>query len=130
MQIGKLLYIVFGTISLVLGIIGIILPLLPTTPFLLVTAACYIRSSKRLYTWLINNRYFGSYIKNYRESKIVPKHLKLKALIVLWITIGSSMIIVNRVIIYILLPLIAAAVSVHILSLKTETSSNNNKKDK
>ena len=66
-----------GTFFVGLGIIGIFLPLLPTTPFLLLAAACYARSSKRFYNWLLNNKWFGNYIKNYRERKGIPLQIKI-----------------------------------------------------
>jgi len=64
--------IVVGTISTALGILGIFVPILPTTPFLLLAAACYSRSSQRFYDWLLNNKYFGNYIRNYLEKKGIP----------------------------------------------------------
>ena len=70
----KILYTIVGTTSLILGIIGIFLPLLPTTPFLLLTAAMYFRSSPRWYHWLIQQKYLGSYIRNFREPKLL-RHL-------------------------------------------------------
>jgi uncharacterized membrane protein YbaN (DUF454 family) len=54
------LFVIAGTISLVLGIVGIIIPVLPTTPFLLLSAVCYMRGSQRLYIALIHNRFFGN----------------------------------------------------------------------
>ena len=67
----------YRTISLALGILGIFLPLLPTTPFLLLTAALYFKGSFRLYNWLLNHRYFGPYIRNYRENKAIPLRAKI-----------------------------------------------------
>src|SRR4030042_6734093 len=61
--------LVLGTLFLATGTVGIFLPLLPTTPFFLLAAACYARSSKRFYHWLLYNRLFGSYIRNYRQGK-------------------------------------------------------------
>ena len=80
----KTLYIVIGTISLALGILGIFLPLLPTTPFLLLTAALYFKGSFRLYNWLLNHRYFGPYIRNYRENKAIPLRAKIVSLVLMW----------------------------------------------
>ena len=80
----KTLYIVIGTISLALGILGIFLPLLPTTPFLLLTAALYFKGSSRLYNWLLNHRYFGPYIRNYRENKAIPLRAKIVSLVLMW----------------------------------------------
>ena len=65
----RYLLIVFGTFFLFLGLIGIILPLLPTTPFLLLAAACYARSSKKYHSWLLKNKLFGSYIKTIMMEK-------------------------------------------------------------
>ena len=61
-----------GIISLILGSIGIVLPVLPTTPFLLLSAACFAKSSKRFYNWLMNNRILGTFIKNYKEGLGMP----------------------------------------------------------
>lgn len=70
------LLIILGTITLCLGIIGIILPLLPTTPFLLLSATCYVNSSKRLYDWLINHKVLGIYIRNFIIYKAITPRAK------------------------------------------------------
>lgn len=80
----KTLYIVLGSISLALGILGIFLPLLPTTPFLLLTAALYFKGSPRLYNWLLNHRHFGPYIRNFRENKAIPLRAKIISLVLMW----------------------------------------------
>lgn len=116
----RYLLIIAGTIFLGLGIIGIFLPILPTTPFLLLAAACYARSSKRFYDWLLNNKWFGSYIKNYREGKGVPLKVKVYTISLLWITIlFSAFLIINIFWMRVLLILIAVGVTVHILTIKT-----------
>src|SRR4030043_2259032 len=79
-----------GTLSTGLGIIGIFTPILPTTPFLLLAAACYLRSSPRFHRWLMNNRIFGSYIRNYTEGRGIPIKVKLFTIALLWATIGLS----------------------------------------
>lgn len=79
-----------GSVSLALGIIGVFVPLLPTTPFLLLAAACYIRSSPRAHHWLVGNRVLGAYIRGYRSGAGLPLSVKLITLCVLWITIGYS----------------------------------------
>ena len=76
----KIFYTVTGTISLVLGIIGIFVPLLPTTPFLLLSAAFYFRGSPRLYRWLIQQKQLGPYIKNFREYRAIPLRAKIISL--------------------------------------------------
>ena len=89
----RTLLILGGHVSLVLGIIGILVPLLPTTPFLLLAAACYIRGSESLYNWLINHRVFGAYIRNYREGRGTSLKLKVVLIALIWITIPLSAIL-------------------------------------
>ena len=112
--------IIIGSFFTGLGILGIFLPLLPTTPFLLLAAACYIRSSERFYNWLINNKWLGNYIKNYLEGKGVSLKAKVFSISLLWITIGYSVVfIVNIYPIRVILILIAIGVTIHILSIRT-----------
>ena len=116
----KALYTVIGTISLILGIIGKFLPLLPTTPFLLLTAAMYFRSSPRLYHWLIRQRYLGSYIRNFREHKAIPLHAKIVSVSLIWITLSYCAIWITPYIwARILFLIIATGTTRHILSYKT-----------
>lgn len=119
-MIIRWLWIIAGSISLALGIIGIFLPLLPTTPFLLLTAACYARGSERLHNWLLNNKMFGKYIRNYREGKGIPARSKVFALTLLWATIGFSILyVIPILIVQIILLAIAIFVSAYIISLPT-----------
>lgn len=115
------LLIVAGTICLALGAIGLVLPILPTTPFLLLSAACYMRSSERLHKWLINNRWFGEYIRNYQSGKGIPLKTKIIALSFLWLAIlYSTLFIVDEIIFaQIALLIIAAGVSLHLIRLPT-----------
>ncbi len=116
----RYLLIIAGTISVGLGIVGIFLPILPTTPFLLLAAACYARSSKRFYDWLLNNKWFGTYIKNYHEGRGVPLKVKVFTISLLWITILASVFfVVNNFWIKIVLIIIAIGVTIHILTIKT-----------
>ena len=112
--------IIVGSFFAGLGILGIFLPLLPTTPFLLLAAACYIRSSERLYNWLMNNKWIGRYIKNYLEGKGVPLKSKVLSISALWITIGYSVFfVVNIFPVRVILILIAIGVTMHLLSIRT-----------
>ena len=112
--------IIAGTLSVGLGILGMVLPLLPTTPFLLLAAACYARSSERFSNWLLNNKLFGNYIKNYREKKGVPLKVKVLTISLLWITIGCSAVFaVDVLLVRIILILIAIGVTIHILRIRT-----------
>src|SRR4030065_1400605 len=81
-----------GILSTGLGIIGIFVPILPTTPFLLLAAACYMRSSERLYRWPINNRIFGAYVRNYIEGKGMPVKIKMFTILLLWLTIALTIV--------------------------------------
>ena len=119
-QLFKWILMIAGTISVGLGILGIFLPILPTTPFLLLAAACYARSSKRFYDWLITNKLFGSYIKNYRDGKGVPLKVKIFTISFLWITIMFSVFFIIQIYwVRILLFFIAIGVTIHILTIKT-----------
>ena len=115
----RVLLMVAGTVCLCLGAIGIFLPILPTTPFLLLAAACYMRSSERLHKWLINNRWFGEYIKNYQAGRGIPKKTKIVALAFMWIAIlYSTLFVVDEFLIaQIVLLLVATGVSVHLIRL-------------
>ena len=116
----KVMLIVIGSISVILGILGIFLPLLPTTPFLLLGAACYFKASKRLYDLLLNNRFLGQYIRDFREGKGIPLKTKITAISLLWVTMGYSIIfVISVVVVKVLLLLIAVGVTIHLLTLKT-----------
>ena len=88
----KALWVIAGSVFVVLGAFGVILPGLPTTPFLILAAACYIRSSQRLYDWLIANKTFGPYLRNYREGKGIPKRAKKIALVMMTIFVGYAVL--------------------------------------
>jgi uncharacterized membrane protein YbaN (DUF454 family) len=109
-----------GTLSVGLGILGIFLPILPTTPFLLLATACYSRSSVKFYNWLLNNRWFGNYLKNYRAGKGVPIRIKVWAILVLWLTISySALFMIENFIISTGLFLIAVIATYHIIKIRT-----------
>ena len=86
----KAILIIAGTISLVLGVIGIFVPGLPTTPFLVLTAGLYIRSSEKLYKMLIRNKYLGSYITEFQIRKGMTTKMKIYSISVMWIMIVMS----------------------------------------
>ena len=126
-KILRTIWFIAGSICVALGVIGMVLPLLPTTPFLLAAAACYYKSSEKMHKWLLTNNLFGEYIRNYTEGKGLTKKTKITALTVLWATIVfSTVFMLNRLLpANLLLPLqlimiaIAVAVSIHILRLPT-----------
>ena len=119
MQIRKTLLILCGFLFVGLGILGIFLPVLPTTVFFLLAAACFARSSPRFYHWLLHNRWFGSYIRNYREGRGLPMRHKVITVALLWLTIGFAILVVPTWWLGVILFGIAVGVSWHVLSIKT-----------
>ena len=116
----RTLLVIAGTFFTGLGFVGIFVPLLPTTPFLLLAAVCYARSSQRLYDWLLNNKLFGYYIRSYLERKGIPLKVKILTLTLLWITIGCSAIfVVQDSVVRLTLGLIAIGVSIHLIHIRT-----------
>lgn len=117
----KVAFVAIGLLSLALGIIGIFLPVLPTTPFLLLSAFCFTRSSKRLLIFLLTNRFFGKYISNYRNGLGIPLRTKIYTVSLLWITILYSIFFVvdEKFWLQILLACIAIGVTIHVSRIKT-----------
>jgi uncharacterized membrane protein YbaN (DUF454 family) len=123
----KLLFVA-GTISLAIGVVGIFVPLLPTTPFLLLAATCYLRSSERFYRWLLNNRFFGTYISNYIEGKGVPLRIKIYTIALLWTTISLSIFLISpSIVVKIALVIVAVGVTLHIILLRRGVKRNKNR---
>jgi uncharacterized membrane protein YbaN (DUF454 family) len=126
-KIIRTLWLAVGLVCVGLGAIGMVLPILPTTPFLLAAAACFCKSSKRMYDWLLSNGWFGEYIRNYKEGRGLTMKTKITALTVMWATIGiSTVFLLNRLLpSQLILPLqivmiaVAIGVSIHILRLPT-----------
>jgi uncharacterized membrane protein YbaN (DUF454 family) len=118
-KIKHRLIFIGGFISLIFGIIGIAIPILPTTPFLLLASAAFAKSSERFNRWLLNNKILGAYIRNYREGKGLPLKIKVLTLSLLWITILISMFFLMDLFwVLILLICIGIAVSIHIILIK------------
>lgn len=117
----RIFLIIVGSVSLVLGIVGIFVPMLPTTPFLLLSAAAWVKASPNLYAWLINHRIFGEYIRNYREHRAIPLRAKIISVSLVWLTIGYCIFAVVDEWWWaqVLMALLATAISWHILSFKT-----------
>ncbi|HBL28749.1 MAG TPA: DUF454 domain-containing protein [Acidobacteria bacterium] len=116
----RALFIFAGTLSVALGVLGIFLPLVPTTPFLLLAAYCYTRSSPRLLEGLLTSRWFGAYIRNYREGRGIPMREKVLTLSLLWLTIAAStLFVLDSWPLRLLLLAIAAGVTIHVVRVKT-----------
>ena len=116
----KILFIILGSISLCLGILGIFLPMLPTTPFLLLSASLYFRSSKRLYDKLINHPTLGPYIVNFREKNAIPLKVKIISISMMWLSLLYCIIFVTEnLVLRLILGLIGIGVTIHITRYKT-----------
>ena len=116
----KVLLLFLGTLCLVLAIVGIFVPVLPTTPLLLLTAYCYYRSSERMYTWLMSHPHLGPYIKNFREHRMIPRRVKVYILILLWSSLLFCTYILDPLWLKGLMMAIAIGVTWHILSYRSE----------
>lgn len=117
----KIFLTILGLVSFALAVAGIFLPLLPTTPLLLLAAWCFVRSSPHLYGWLMRHPKFGPYIRNFRESRAIPLRVKVVSVAMIWLTIGYCIVAVVDEYLWaqILLFVLAVAISCHILSYKT-----------
>lgn len=119
-KITKYILAAIGLIFLGLGIIGIFLPLIPTTPFLLLSAALFMKSSLRLYNWLMNHKYLGKHLQNYILHKTIPVKTKISSISILWVTILATIVFfTEKLFVIIVLLIIATAVTLHILSFKS-----------
>ena len=111
---------IIGLISLGLGILGAFLPVLPTTPFLLLAAVLFLRSNKNLYEWLMNHPKLGTYISNFLEHKAIPLRVKIVSVSTLWITLlYCAIFVAGHWALRTLFIAIAVGVTVHILSYRT-----------
>ncbi len=120
MDVRKALLIFLGTICVALGVLGMFLPIMPTTVFLLAAAYCYSKSSERFHNWLLTNKLCGTYITNYRSGRGMTVRNKVTSLLSLWLSIGLSIWFVGgKLWLSILLAAIAVAITTHILWIKT-----------
>ncbi len=115
----NLLLRIAGVLSIALGILGIILPILPTTPFILLAASCFAASSPGLYAWLIRNKHLGPFVQNYRQGCGVPKKRKREAILFLWGTLCVSAAIFRQPVVWGILLLAGIGVTLHLLLIKT-----------
>lgn len=116
----KWLLTVLGLVSLGLGILGIFLPVLPTTPLLLLAAALFLRSNKALYDWLLNHPKLGPYIRNFMVNKSIPLKIKIISVSMVWITLlNCAIFVAEHWAFRTFFILLATAITWHILSYKT-----------
>lgn len=122
----KFLFNLVGCIAVVLAVLGVFLPLLPTTPFLLLASACFIRGSERMHRWLLNNRLFGEYLRNIETRRGMPRRAKIVTLLLMWPSLCWSMYLVGRPIVTVLLLVSGTCVTIQILRMKTLESHKRN----
>lgn len=116
----RVLLMILGSVVLLLGVVGIFLPLLPTTPFLLLAAALYFRSSPHLYEWLLSHPHLGTYIRNFRENRAIPRRVKIVSVSLVWITLlYCAFFVVNNIFMRLFFVALAVCITVHILHYKT-----------
>ena len=121
-RVRKWLLLSAGILAVGLGVVGAFVPLLPTTPFLLLAAACFARSSDRHYEWLLNHRWMGAYVRNYREHRATTRRVKAVTMVLLWGSIGYAAIAVaDGWVVRVLLLSVAVGVTIHVLSLRVVT---------
>ncbi len=117
----RAILVTVGTLSLGVGLVGIVVPVLPTTPFLLLAAACYARASDRLYSWLIGQPSLGPIITEWRRSRSLPPGVKARALVVIALSFGASIILVDDLLIRGILLAAALAVGVFVYRIPTRS---------
>ncbi len=124
-NIQKHFYFYSGILLVLIGAIGIFLPILPTTIFLILASACFIKSSPKAHQWLRNHKIFGQYIKNYEEKSGLTIKSKIINILFLWLMIlVSFFFFTSDTLIRILLLLIAVGVTIHLLMIKTRKADN------
>lgn len=113
----RFLWISGGSISVALAVAGIVLPMLPATPFLLLAAFCYARSSERFYRWLTGHRWFGPYIESYRSGRGLSTRQVVWTLVPLWLSVGiTSWLTIGHWYVHVALFVCAAGVTLYLLS--------------
>ena len=115
----RLLLVALGSVSIGLGVLGIFLPVLPTTPFLLLASFCFMRSSPRIHSWLINHKVLGEYIYFYTKHRAIRKRTRVVALASLWATLLLSAMITDKLHVRLIMLAFGAVVSLHLLRLRT-----------
>lgn len=122
LQIRQKIWVTAGAVSLVLSLVGVFLPVAPTTPFVLLAAFCFAKGSPKALAWLENNKFFGQILKDYRAGLGVPLSTKITSLVTLWTGLIISMLIVQKLWLSVVLICCGIGVTIHICHLKTRKS--------
>lgn len=128
-RVVKGLLLVSGCVCVGLGVVGVVLPVVPTTPFLLLAAICFARSSERFYIWLLTNRYFGEYLRDWREKRGLTIGTKIWIIFVMLTTMGLSAFFVPLIPVRVLLAGVGFGVSAYIWRLPTKSSSRGKQRE-
>jgi uncharacterized protein len=118
-MIARLLFILLGTLCLLVDILGIFLPILPATPFLLLASACYVHGSHTLHRWLMRNRYLGAYITTIQERRGMPLQAKVLTIVVLWASLLFSASRVDSLLVDVMLLMVGIGVTTLLVRFKT-----------
>ena len=116
---ARLFFNLLGTLFLLVGIVGIVVPLLPATPFLLLASTCYVRGSQTLHRWLMSHKYLGTYITTIKEHRGMPFQAKLMTIVVLWASLLFSLYHVDSLLLGATLLMVGIGVTALIVRLKT-----------
>lgn len=108
-----------GSLCVVLAVLGLFLPVLPTTPFLLLASGCYLRGSERLHTRLMNNKLFGAYLRNVQQRRGLPRRAKIISLTTLWLSLLFSLYRIEMFLLEVLLLVVGVTLTVLFLKMKT-----------
>ena len=127
-SLKKKLYIAFGFLAVILAIIGVFIPGLPTVPFLLVALFCFERSSKKYHDMIMNNKYFGPVLQDYYSGKGLTLSIKIKAILFLTCGIAFSIYKIQNLHARIALAVVWLGVAIHIILLKTKETKNKSNK--
>lgn len=121
---ARMFYLALGFLLVGIGVLGIFVPLLPTTIFLILASVCFMKSSPKAYEWLKNNKYLGSYVQNYKDKSGLSLVTKISNIIILWISIGfSAFYFTEELYIRLILGAIAVGVTIHLIMIKTKVKS-------
>ncbi len=120
----KALFMACGFLSLAIGTLGLFLPILPTTPFVLLAAGCFAASSSKVYGWLEKSKHFGPFIKNYRNKSGIPRSVKRDTLLFLWVTLACSAVLSKQPLVWGILVVVGIGVTTHIVLLKSTDPEN------
>lgn len=115
----RVLFVIAGSLAVGLGVIGIFLPVFPQTPFFILAAFCYVRSSEKLYNWLLNRKFFGENVENYMKYRAISKKAKKVMYLTMWIPVAISFVFLDDLVMRIVLLVAGAAMTIMMHKVKT-----------